>query len=268
LSRLRVAFFLLVSSAVLGACPDEPVEERAAKPEGEPAVKPETERGETGTIVGIVRLAEGATLPRARLEASGSAADVPPACPAIDDRDFTPVFEVDGKLVNILVSATGDRATFFPALPAREPADVELIIGSDCRLAPRLVAAVQGDALVLKNRAPIAMLPFVGKQSYVESLSSSESRREILEKRGVHRVACGLTGYCGSADVVVIPHPVFAVTSASGQFVIDNVPAEQEVILHAWHPLFKEATAKVRVGKGERVEIELVIEPATSRASE
>jgi hypothetical protein len=268
LRRVRAFALLLGLSSALGGCPDEPKEGRPDEPEAERGARPEAERGDTGTVVGVVRLAEGTAVPRARLDASRSAVDTSPACPAIDDRDFTPVFEVDGKLANILVSATGDRATFFPALPARDPADVELVIGKDCRLTPRVVGAVQGDTLVLKNRAPIAMLPFVGQQSYVESLSSSESRRETLEKRGVHRVACGVSGYCGSADVVVIPHPVFAVTGATGEFVLDNVPADQEITLHAWHPLFKETAIKVRVSRGERAEVELVIEPVAGQAIE
>jgi hypothetical protein len=258
---LRRALTLTLLLALTG-CPSAREDEQA-QPEPEPAAP----RGETGTVVGVVRLAEGATLPRARLGASGSATTPPPGCPAITERDHTPVFEVDGKLVNVLVSATGDRATFFPALPEREPAEVELIIGEDCRLAPRLLAAVEGDTLVLKNRAPMAMLPFVGEQDFLESLSSAESRRVKLEKRGVRRVACGLSGYCGGADLVVVPHPVFGVTGVTGELVIDEVPADQDVTLHAWHPLFKETSKTVRVGKGERVEVELVIEPATPRGA-
>jgi hypothetical protein len=260
---LHGSFIVALLVAVSG-CPSAPSEEPARREPTE--TERDAPRGETGTVVGVVRLVEGATLPRARLDASGSATNTPPACPPIEARDETPVFEVDGKLVNVLVSATGDRAKFFEALPAREPSDVELIIAGDCRLVPRLVGAVEGDTLVLKNRAPIAMLPFIGQQGYVESLSSSESRRKVLEKRGVIRVGCGVSGYCGSTDVVVIPHPVFGVTGASGQFVIDNVPADQDVTLHAWHPLFEATNKTVRVGKGERVEVEMVIEPSASRA--
>src|SRR5690606_32261600 len=181
---------------------------------------PPAPRGDTGTVVGVVRLAEGARLPEVQPGASGSATETLPGCPPIGPSDRTPVHAVDGKLVNVLVSATGDPKTFFPALPEREPAEVELVVGADCRLTPRLVAAVEGDTLVLKNRSPVPILPFVGRQGYVESLLVDESRRIPLDGRGVKAAGCGVHGYCGSADVVVIPHPVFGVTGPDGRFVI------------------------------------------------
>ncbi|NLY94139.1 MAG: hypothetical protein GXY23_08920 [Myxococcales bacterium] len=252
---------VLLSFVILAGC-NQPTEQGSSEAAPKTAEAP---KGNVGTVVGVVRLREGASLPRLAPGHAGSAKDPAPSCPRLTDADPTPVFERDGKLVNVLVSATGNRETFFAALPERTASEVELVIGEDCRLSPRLVAAVVGDSLRLRNRSPLAVLPFIGKQGHVESLSSQESRVQVLSERGVHHVGCGVTGYCGSADVVVLAHPVFGVTDETGTFVIDNVPADQDVVLHAWHPLFREATTTVRVGKGERVEVELEIEPARTR---
>lgn len=258
------ALALMSALGLLGCGRDEPaplpppVEEAAPQQEA----APQEERAEApalGRIVGRVILVEGATLPERTLK-FGDADDASEGCPPISEADHRPVFEGDEGLVNILVSLTGDRERFFGALPPRKPAEVDLFI-RDCRLTPRLVAAVVGDDLLLKNRSDRPMLPYVGRQGFVETLSAGETRREKLESRGVFPVGCGVTGFCGSADLVVLAHPAFGVTGPSGRFEIADVPADQDLTLHAWHPLFQEVQQNIRVPRGETVEVELTIRP-------
>lgn len=291
--RLRFVLFGALAFGLIGCKDAEPEAasesaEIAETQEGEqaPAAEESAARPALGRIVGRVVLKEGASLPSREIK-FGDALRSAEGCPEINEADHQPVFfspssdqETDQEkgeepsdterperpgLVNILVSLTGDRELFFKELPPRKPQEIELII-RDCRLEPRLVAGVTGDELLLKNRSDRPMLPFIGQQGFVETLSSGETRRTTLEARGVSRVGCGVTGYCGSADLVVLAHPVFGVTGELGRFEIEGVPADQELTLHAWHPLFQEIQQKLTVPRGETVELEIVIEPLPSRA--
>lgn len=268
--------FVALFALALAACTRE-----EAAPSREPSGEGEAEGADTvdtaesaapaaqpalGRIVGRVVLKEGAELP-IRPRKRGDAENQVEGCPEIEEADYRPVFEGEDGLVNILVTLTGDRERFFKELPPRAPQEVELVIRANCRLQPRLLGAVVGDALLLKNRSERPMLPYVGVQSFVETLSSGETRRQILESRGVFPVGCGVTGFCGSADLVVLAHPVFDVTEASGRFEIENVPADQDITIHAWHPLFQEVKESVRVPRGETVEVELTIAPLERHTS-
>lgn len=293
--RLRLVLFGALAFGLIGCKDAEPEAanesaEAIETQEGEqqaPAAEESAARPALGRIVGRVVLKEGASLPSREIK-FGDALRSAEGCPEISEADHQPVFFSPSPanpeagedaaressdterperrgLVNILVSLTGDRELFFKELPPRKPQEIELII-RDCRLEPRLVAGVTGDELLLKNRSDRPMLPFIGQQGFVETLSSGETRRTTLDARGVSRVGCGVTGYCGSADLVVLAHPVFGVTGELGRFEIESVPADQELTLHAWHPLFQEVQQKLTVPRGETVELEIVIEPLPSRA--
>jgi hypothetical protein len=95
----------------------------------------------------------------------------------------------------------------------------------------------------------------------MQALMKDETRDFPLETGGIYNVTCGFAAPCGRTDVVVVYHPVHAVTGADGHFRIENVPAGQEVELHAWHPLFEEVMARVTVAAGHTETLELTLTP-------
>jgi hypothetical protein len=213
-----------------------------------------------GTIEGVVRLASDASLPRLQNMKDGSKFSMtePVApCSPLADEDLVPVaMSANRELRDIHVALTG-----MTDYPNPEPQNHDLYL-SDCRLTPRLVGAAIGDSLRITNRSPIALLPVFSGESFMQAVMPEASRVLKVEKLGANRVACTFGSFCGRTDVLVTAHPFFAVSDAKGHFVIEKVPFDQEVVVHAWHPLFLDSTAKVRLTAADpkRV-IELVLTP-------
>ncbi len=216
-----------------------------------------------GVVRGRVRLAEGAELPMYPPEAlagGGPMAELPAECAGVDpEAGRRPVTLEEGGLENVMVTATGDQERFFAALGTWEPQEREVRIRA-CRLQPPLVTATRGDTLVLSNESDYPFMIAVGRTSFMEGLLKGTPRRIALDRGGVQAIRCGFAAPCGRTDVVVVYHPVHTVTEAGGRFELE-VPADQEVELHAWHPLFRDASVTVSVPRGERREVELVLTP-------
>jgi hypothetical protein len=56
------------------------------------------------------------------------------------------------------------------------------------------------------------------------------------------------------------------VSDAEGRFRMTNVPADQDIRVTAWHPLFQEIAGTTRVEPGRTAQLELVIQPIASAA--
>lgn len=252
-------------------------EESAPKPEQatNELVKPQTTATASppksnatfkGTIEGSVVLADGASLPRIDSINDGSkfAMVAPPApCSPLTDDDLTPVSLSESRtLRSIHLALTGMND-----YPAPEPRTHDLYI-SDCRLTPRLVGAAVGDSLRITNRSEVAVLPVFSGESFMQAVLPESSRTIKLEKSGASRLACTFGAFCGRTDVLVTAHPLFAVTDAKGHFVIEKVPLDQDVTVHAWHPLFKDSTATVRLSANEpKRTVELTMTPRSASAT-
>ncbi|MFW5876675.1 MAG: carboxypeptidase-like regulatory domain-containing protein [Myxococcota bacterium] len=235
--------------------------ERPAEPETEKSAEEAEEPSgpEVGTVEGVVRLAEDEKLPEFSREGLNEKVDVerPDTCPPPKQAEVRPVRLGEGRgLDNVLVSATG-----FSEAPPHEPTDREVVI-RDCRLQPPVVVGLRGDDLVVRNESDHPFFPRIGADPFMEALIKGQSRAIELERGGSYPLRCGMGAACGRTDVVVLYHPVYDLSGEGGSFRIDNVPAGQEVTLHAWHPLFEEASAKVEVAPGETERLELVLEPA------
>ena len=61
--------------------------------------------------------------------------------------------------------------------------------------------------------------------------------------------------------MVVFYHPVFATTSAGGEFRIENFPASELVRVTAWHPLFEETQTFVWLEPGTTSRVEFALTP-------
>ena len=215
-----------------------------------------------GTLVGRVRLANGAALPayaspdlvQAPLRA-GAAAPVPSECRAAQDAALRPVARADGGGLSGIVVAASD----FTHTPERDPQTHTLAI-AHCRLQPPIVAAMAGDRLTLENRDDFAFEPLIGPAFAARALAPG--RRVVLPLApGVDSVRCSRRAPCGRSDLVVFQHPVFAVTDARGQFRIDRFPAAEMVRLSAWHPLFEPSETFVWIEPNGRGAVELVLSP-------
>lgn len=253
----------LVLTFVMGcsSCEDETPQ---TPPESEGEQTPVASEGHVGTVRGVVRLAPSATLPEYTLEElHGPQWNTPwaPDCSPPKLVDRTPVRMTDGRVLqNVMVSATGDQDTFFAALPTVEPVQRQITI-EDCRLTPAVVTATRGDSVVVTNETNYAFLPTMGEAAFMQALPEGQSREFALERGGINTMQCGFSAPCARADIIVVYHPVHGTTGADGAFVLDNVPADQPIVLHAWHPLFEDASVETRVAEGGEVTVEFVLQP-------
>lgn len=245
-------------------------EESSAATEAADETEPAATDRRLGTVRGRVRIAEGAAIPSYPPEAvqgGGPAAPPPPECEGTDpEAARRPVVLDDGGLVHVMVTATGDQERFFDALGRWEPRERHVRI-EGCRLQPPLVTATRGDTLVLSNESDYPFMVAVGRTSFMEGLLHGSPRRIPLDQGGVQAIRCGFAAPCGRTDVVVVYHPVHTVTGEGGRFELE-VPADQDVEIHAWHPLFRDATVTTRVARGQVREIDLVLTPADAGSPE
>jgi len=219
-------------------------------------------------VEGTIRLADGAELPRYKPEQLGRRPGQPalPAdcLPALES-DLEPVSRTpEGLLDGVMVAATGDVDAFERELPTYQPQVRDVRI-ERCRLTPRLVVAVRGDTLRVTNTGDYPFLPTMGDSPFLRALTRGQHRDFALDQGGVRSLGCGFAAPCGRTEIVVVYHPVFAVTDATGHFRMENVPVGDHLVFHAWHPLFEEATATADVREGEVAHVELVMRPAPPR---
>ncbi len=217
----------------------------------------------SAVLTGSVRMAAGASLPaypEALMERSVAGSPdrgtFPPMCTPPKIADRMPVrVAPDGKLVGVMVALSD-----FKNAPKRAPKLHEVTI-KDCRLTPNLVVAMIGDTLRLRNEVNFPFLPALGVTNYNEGLLPSQIKDIKLEEAGVKALLCGFTAPCGRSDIVVMHHPLFAVTGEDGKFRIDDFPANEDVKLDAWHPLFGAAELTLRLAPGETKDVELTLTP-------
>lgn len=209
-----------------------------------------------GIVEGVVRLEAGATLPEYQPPTNVNQPEPPKSCspPKLVDRQ--PVGLEDGRgLSNIVIGATQ-----FPRSPDFKPVAHDAAI-RDCRLEPRVIAATRGDTIRLKNEADYPFLPELGKARLLQMLLKGETREIKLEQPGILELGCGFAAACGRTDVMVFHHPVHTVSGKAGQFRMVNVPVQDGIVLHAWHPLFQGASKKVNVEAGKVTRVEFVLSP-------
>jgi len=229
---------------------------------GEGAATGETEEGPAlGTVEGVVRLAPGAELPSRPPEDLGDRPAPPESCTPPRTVDRQPV-RMGGErgLEGVLVAASE-----FDASPEHEPVAHEVTI-TDCRLEPRLVVATRGDHIALTNETEYPFMPIMGSGGLAQALLHGQTRQLELDQGGVNAIACTFTAPCGQTDVVTLYHPFHTTTGEAGRFTLE-VPAGEEIEVHAWHPLFEESGQTFTVEPGETKRIELVLRPSAQAAA-
>ncbi len=212
----------------------------------------------TATIEGVVRLAEGAELPRwpENPMTPANRPALPDGCTPPQESDREPVHRVgDGRLAGVLITLAN-----FQGGPAHEPETHELTI-RDCRLTPSLIVATRGDTLRIVNQTDYPFMPNFGT-GMLQAVLHEQSRDVELAEGGHRTLTCGFGASCGRAEVVTLYHPLHAVTDEDGRFRIENVPANDELRIGAWHMLFQEANQDLTLQPGETRRVELVLTPA------
>jgi hypothetical protein len=240
-----------------GACRD--------KPQGAAGSAKATAKGpaQKAVVEGVVRFADGFELPSYPPEQMTKKLlkqlppEAPPAaCTPPKTTDRQPVtLTPDGLLGGVMLAASN-----FSHQPNRPPLVHEVTI-EDCRLKPSLVVAMKGDSLRVQSTVNYPFMPSYNEGSSVRSLIPGQTYDVVLDKPGVAPLFCGFTASCGRTDVIVMLHPVYTTTDASGKFRFDDFPAGENVSLSAWHPLFQEAKIDLRVEPGEHKTVELVLKP-------
>jgi hypothetical protein len=220
--------------------------------------------------MGSIRLAPGAVLPSyAPQDMERKVLDqlergtLPETCTPPKTTDRTPVrMTPDGKLIGVMVTVSD-----FKKNPERAPRIYDVAI-RDCRLTPSLVVAARGDSLRITNEVAFPFMPSYGKDPVLKTLMPGQVKDVPLQEPGVSPVLCGFTAPCGRTDVVVLHHPLYTVTGEDGTFRIENFPADENVTVSAWHPLFNAGEQKVTLGQGETKVLDLAILPREQPAAQ
>ena len=263
-SLSRAAASLALVLGVVGACEKAaapaPAEKTQAVQGSNAAAKPSADF--SGVVRGIVKLAEGATLPMAPVP------ERPPVNPggscrpyADDDRRVVSQFAGTGGLTPIHLAVTQ-----MTAVPEHKPQTHDLYI-RNCRLTPGVVGAMKGDELRIVNESDQPFMPVFPGDPFMKGLLKGESRTIKLERFGPAKVACGFAGYCGESTIITVAHPLYTVTNERGEFEIKGIPLDQDIMVHAGHMLFEVSTLKMRLTKAEPTKtVEFVLTPLPATA--
>jgi hypothetical protein len=260
-ATVLVAMVLIGATSCRGCSPAAPAP--APSPSAAPsesAPKPSTPKS---VVEGSVRLAEGFALPSYRAEGMEkkvldhvSGAALPGSCTPFEPSDRQPVkLTSGGHLAGIMLAASK-----FSHQPRRPPRVHDVVI-RNCRLEPALVVAMKGDTLRVRNEVDYPFMPGLGQQPVARTLARGQTQDQVLDTAGVNTLLCGFTAPCGRTDVIVMLHPYYAVTDATGRFRFDEFPTGEPVSLNVWHPLFQESKQDLRVEPGAHQDLEFTLTP-------
>jgi uncharacterized membrane protein/plastocyanin len=220
----------------------------------EPASKggPPTVANESvvGTIKGVVLL-EGTPPPNKQLNVGTCTSDV--KGPVTSDA----VLVKDGKLQNAFVWIKSGLESY-KGPPA--PSEPIVMDQRGCMYRPHVVGAYVGQKVIFLNSDPVlhnVRSVAETNATFNEMMPTKDMRLEkVFEKTEVPvRAKCDVHPWM-SAFIGVVPHPFFAVSSASGDFSLANVP-EGEYEIEAWHEVFGRKSAKIRVKARETAQATL-----------
>lgn len=168
----------------------------------------------------------------------------------------------DGALSGVVVAVSGFKQAY-----KRAPRTHDVVI-RDCRLTPSTIVAMTGDKLRVTSEVKYPFMPAYGPPSAVRTLMPGQKYEVELSAAGVSPLSCGFTAPCGRTDVVVLLHPLAAVTDDKGYFRIDSFPAGERVTVTAWHPLLAESETQVELAPGESKTVELTARLADAQPAQ
>lgn len=190
-----------------------------------------------------------------------------PVCQSLNERK-EPRAKVpmapEGRLADAFVYVDG------PGTPASsKPLEPVELIEEGCLFHPRVVGLRTGQTLRIVNRDPtlhdVAVEAAVN-EAWIETqpFAGMSSERTLERAEVMIPVRCELHPWM-RAWVGVVPHPFFAVTSSTGEFVIDGLlPGSYR--LEAWHEDLGRQSLEVAVSAGEVTRVEVVFAAQESHA--
>lgn len=213
----------------------------------QPGTPAHADGAESGTIRGVVEF-KSPPPKRTRL-----VRDSDPVC-ARTPRLSETLVVTDGRLrdvhVRIEAGAAGKHS------PPAEPAVVNQV---ECMYTPRVVGIVEGQRVAIHNSDPTYHNVRGAKNKRtVWNLGQPPSGpaiiRDHLGKAGeVVSLHCDIHSWM-RAYAVIMDHPFFDVTDATGAFTIKGVPAGTYT-LEAWHPELGLKRTEVTVSEGKTAEV-------------
>jgi plastocyanin len=157
----------------------------------------------------------------------------------------------DGKVANVIVyvkSGLPANATY------SAPAQTVELDQEGCLYKPRALAVMAGQTIDIKNSDPvlhnIKAVPKTNRGFNIsQPTAGMVSKRKFDRPEQVIPLECNVHSWM-HANVAVLPHPFFAVTSDDGKFEIKGLPAGTYEV-EAWHEKLGPKTMTVTVGDGE-----------------
>lgn len=135
--------------------------------------------------------------------------------------------------VVFLKSITAGKAFDLP--PARRSLDQKL-----CRYEPHILLVPQGAALQMKSSdATLHTIHMDGAATYNLPFPFTEQTiSRTMSTAGLVNLKCNGGHVWMNAEMMVVPHPYFAVTDESGRFELTDVPPGEYALI-AWHEGWK-----------------------------
>lgn len=241
----------------------------AAQPNAQPKAAPQPKKDTadySGVITGTITLADGAKLPsREDYGRMGDLVVIDPVkpCSPLSERDRQPVELLDAKLrtlSNLHVAVTGMKGD-----RERAPQVLDVTI-EDCRVRPNMIGIRRGDSVRITNNSEVGLLPIFSFEQFMPALAPKQARVVEVPRAGIFTLGCGFAAYCGHAHMISVHHTLFDVSDNKGSFRIEGVPVGQKLVVHAWHPLFKESKqAFTLTAAAKEQKFALVMTPAPAK---
>lgn len=208
----------------------------------------------TGTVEGIVRY-EGALPPVLPVTMTGARATECAAARGV--YELSVVRGPEGGLANTFVSVEGITAEERGENP---PGVTRTVVIDGCVVKPYVMDATVGDSLEIRNEDEhiyLCSLTGTPEQILKQGVLPGQATTYQLDQPGGRHIDCTTDHPWLTGHLLISRHPFHAVTTASGRFVIENVPAGRHRVA-AWHPTQRQASADVVVPPGGVGRVELV----------
>jgi Carboxypeptidase regulatory-like domain len=195
-----------------------------------------------GTLRGVVTLSGAA--PEMKVPTARKTADF---CKT-KEIPHNAVRVVDGKLADVFVRLAPGSAP-----GAGVPANAAQIDQTDCTFAPRVQGVVTGQSYEIRNQDGVlhSVIAWEGVSQLFQQTQPKGSpaiTKEAPNSPSVVRMGSGIFPWM-RGFLFVTDHPFFAVTSESGAFELNGVPAGTYTV-EAWHTQYGKVEASVTVSPG------------------
>ncbi len=217
-------------------------ESRAALADHDATISVETTSETTGIVEGTVHFT-GETIPTSTMVPVGADPDV---CGHLHSKEDY-VIDEDGRGIRyVIIHLKGKQLRKWPqAKPQHLVLD-----NKNCRFEPHAAVLTIGSTVELRNSDKVfhTTHAYFG-ESFNYGLSRETSVKHVFEVPGLTQIRCDRHGWMNSF-IRVDRHPFHAVTDASGQFKISDVPPGKYT-LAAWHEQFGPQEIPIVVQAGE-----------------